>query len=92
MKNDIIIGFLRLRKPSEYAHRREITSNTLIIRELHVYGFEVPINKKPDFYQFQHRGLGRKLLEEGLKFLNETIISLQEKKISQEGPNDEDMV
>jgi len=46
--------------------------------------------KMRNYYEITESG--RKLLEEGLKFLNETMISLQEKKISQEGPNDEDMV
>ena len=60
---DIIVGFLRLRYPSEKAHRPEIDSKTTIIRELHVYGPEVPIGGKPVF-EWQHRGWGSRLLEE----------------------------
>ena len=59
--NDLIIGFLRLRIPSEKAHRPEIDSRTAIIRELHVYGPQVPIGEKPIF-EWQHQGWGRKLL------------------------------
>jgi len=61
IKNDILIGFIRLRKPSEYAHRKEVTQNTMLIRELHVYGPLVPIGEKPK-YEWQHKGYGAKLL------------------------------
>ncbi len=46
-----LIGFCRLR----------IFDNKAIIRELHVYGTQVPINSRSD--SFQHRGYGRKLLD-----------------------------
>lgn len=59
--DDVIIGLLRLRKPSDVAHRPEINQNTTIIRELHVYGSLVPLGKK-NTHSFQHRGFGRKLL------------------------------
>jgi elongator complex protein 3 len=60
---DILIGYLRLRIPSGKAHRREVDSATAIIRELHVYGQEVPVGLR---YQgaWQHTGLGRRLLLE----------------------------
>jgi len=61
IKRDIIIGFIRLRKPSEFAHRREITQNTMIVRELHVYGSALPIGRHNDA-SWQHRGYGAKLL------------------------------
>jgi len=61
--NDILIGFLRLRIPSEKAHRPEIDSKTTIIRELHVYGPQVPIGEKPIF-AWQHKSWGRILLRE----------------------------
>jgi len=57
---NIIIGFLRMRIPSEKAHRREVDSHTAIIRELHVYGPELPIGMYGD--SWQHRGWGTKLL------------------------------
>ena len=38
---DLIYGFLRLRKPSTNAHRKEITNDVAIVRELHVFGKSV---------------------------------------------------
>jgi elongator complex protein 3 len=60
---DVLIGYLRLRFPSAKAHRTEIDRSTAIVRELHVYGSEVPIGRR---YRdaWQHTGFGRKLLEE----------------------------
>lgn len=59
----VLIGYLRLRLPSSKAHRTEIDCSTAIIRELHVYGSEVPIGRR---YRdaWQHSGFGRELLEE----------------------------
>jgi len=53
-----IIGFCRLRFPSQ-ALRKEITENAAIIRELHVYGTAIDIEKTGDV---QHRGFGKALL------------------------------
>lgn len=61
-RNDIIIGFLRMRIPSEKAHRPEIDQHTAIIRELHVYGPELPVGEHG--FSWQHRGWGSKLLLE----------------------------
>lgn len=63
IKNDILIGFLRLRIPSEMAHRPEVTGKTALIRELRVYGPVVPIGERiPEAWQ--HREFGKKLLQE----------------------------
>lgn len=62
-KNDIILGFLRLRIPFK-SHRREIDSRSSIVRELRVMGLTVPIGNLPKDFQWQHKGLGRKLMEE----------------------------
>ncbi|NJE11048.1 tRNA uridine(34) 5-carboxymethylaminomethyl modification radical SAM/GNAT enzyme Elp3 [Thermococcus sp. MAR1] len=71
VKNDILIGFLRLRIPSEKAHRREINCcPSAIVRELHVYGPLVPIGGKPK-YEWQHRGYGRELLSEAERIARE---------------------
>lgn len=61
-EQDIIFGFLRLRFPSNQAHRPEINEKScVIIRELRVYGPVVNIGEKnPDAWQ--HFGLGEKLL------------------------------
>jgi len=58
-ENDILCGFVRLRFPSQSV-RSEITKDTALIRELHVYGFQTEIGKKGSL---QHKGLGKKLME-----------------------------
>lgn len=63
VRSDTIFGMLRLRIPSEFSHRPEISHNTAIVRELHVYGSLVPLReRKPE--SAQHRGLGASLLRE----------------------------
>ncbi|MGC8585363.1 MAG: tRNA uridine(34) 5-carboxymethylaminomethyl modification radical SAM/GNAT enzyme Elp3 [Thermoplasmata archaeon] len=61
LNNDAIIGYLRLRKPSDHFHRHELF-NGMIVRELKVLGEEVPVGYKFNM-AFQHRGYGRKLME-----------------------------
>ena len=62
--NDLLIGFLRLRKPSEDVHRPEMLGGEAAgIRELHVYGPMVEIGEKPA-EKWQHRGYGAELLKE----------------------------
>ena len=68
-KNDILIGFARMRKPGKH-FRPEIDSNTLGIRELHVYGPAVNLSKKDD-HSSQHRGIGKALLAEAEKIARE---------------------
>ena len=60
---DVLVGYLRLRFPSRKAHRPEVDEATSIVRELHVYGTEVPVGLR---YRdaWQHLGFGRKLLSE----------------------------
>ncbi len=67
-KNDII-GYLRLRMPSEKAHRKEIL-NSSIIRELKVLGNIVPIGEESE-NNWQHHGFGKKLLDEAEKISKE---------------------
>ncbi len=59
-KEGMIIGFIRLRIPGK-SIRKEITSESAIIRELHVYGKETEISKKG---KIQHTGFGVRLLNE----------------------------
>lgn len=61
LKKDILVGFCRLRIPYK-PFRKEITSQTALIRELHVYSGVVPVGMKPTLPEFQHRGFGKKLL------------------------------
>ena len=62
-ESDILIGYLRLRFPSTGAHRHEIDDASAIVRELHIYGPEVPVGQRSDS-AWQHKGFGRMLLSE----------------------------
>lgn len=62
VENDVLISLLRLRIPNN-PFRPEIDSETSIIREIHTYGPEVPINSKSED-SWQHRGYGKLLLKE----------------------------
>lgn len=54
-RQDILIGLLRLRKPSPVAFRPEIVpGEASIVRELHVYGSAVPVHDR-DPTKFQHQ-------------------------------------
>ncbi|MFX0108130.1 MAG: tRNA uridine(34) 5-carboxymethylaminomethyl modification radical SAM/GNAT enzyme Elp3, partial [Candidatus Hodarchaeota archaeon] len=70
-EQDIIFGFLRLRVPSDEAHRPEINrSSCAIIRELRVYGPVVEIGaRNPEAWQ--HLGLGERMLSEAERVGNE---------------------
>jgi elongator complex protein 3 len=59
--SDVLAGFLRLRIPSNKAHRTEIDDKTALVRELHVYGSLVPIGEKKSVVG-QHVGYGEELL------------------------------
>ncbi len=58
-QENIILGFCRLRFPSE-SLRKEITMKSGMIRELHVYGKSISIGKEG---KVQHRGIGKELLK-----------------------------
>mgnify|MGYP001598210598 FL=1 len=58
--DDMLLGFLRLRFPNK-SFRNEITGDSAIVREIHVYGEAASIGKKGEI---QHRGIGKKLMEE----------------------------
>jgi len=60
---DALVGFLRMRIPSEGTTRPEIDADTALVRELHVYGRMVPVGGRlPDAWQ--HRGWGESLMAE----------------------------
>jgi elongator complex protein 3 len=70
-ENDVLIGYLRLRIPSERAHRPEIRGEPCsIIRELHVYGPVVPVGKRLP-KAWQHKGYGAILLSESERITRE---------------------
>ncbi|MEM1983386.1 MAG: tRNA uridine(34) 5-carboxymethylaminomethyl modification radical SAM/GNAT enzyme Elp3 [Sulfolobales archaeon] len=60
--NDILVGLIRVRIPSDKAFRPEVDGKTAIVRELHVYGPQLPVSEKPTDYDTQHIGVGSKLL------------------------------
>jgi elongator complex protein 3 len=63
-ENNVLLGYLRMRIPSEQAHRPEITAMpSAIVRELHIYGPLVPVGKHFDG-AWQHKGYGTVLLAE----------------------------
>ena len=68
--DETIYGFLRLRKPSELSHRSEITQNSCIVRELHVFGKSIKIGEHEE-NSIQHSGLGRRLMNEAEKISRE---------------------
>jgi elongator complex protein 3 len=64
LETDTLIAYLRLRIPSQSAHRIEIVSNpSAIVRELHVYGPAVPVGER-DASSWQHKGHGISLVKE----------------------------
>jgi elongator complex protein 3 len=71
VKHDILIGLLRLRKPSHRAHRPEAKANAMLVRELHVYGPLVRVGEKAEAGEWQHGGWGRRLLEEAERLSRE---------------------
>jgi len=63
--NETLFGLLRLRiKPSMGS------GNSALIRELHIFGSEVPLSEKRD-EAAQHKGLGGKLLQEAERITRE---------------------
>ncbi len=76
-KDAYLVAYLRLRKPSEYAHRRELNDGkTMVVREVKVVGELVPIDKKPNKKtQLQHRGFGKLLMKNAEKIALEDFDS-----------------
>ncbi len=70
--DDILVGYIRLRIPSKFAHRPEIRSpeTTGLVRELHVLGQTVPVGSSPG-ERYQHRGFGTRLLAEAERVARE---------------------
>ncbi len=71
IQQDLLIGYLRLRIPGEWAHRPEIADQeAAIVRELHVFGKLVPVGDRVEG-AFQHRGYGAQLLGEAERLARE---------------------
>jgi elongator complex protein 3 len=72
IKQDILIGLLRLRCPSNKNSKSELkTEKTMLVRELHVYGPMVQVGKEAKINQWQHRGWGERLMQAAEKISNE---------------------
>lgn len=72
VKQDILIGLLRLRAPSPKAHRPEAkTAKSMLVRELHVYGPLVRVGEKAGAEEWQHRGWGERLVQEAERISRE---------------------
>ncbi|MEK6860453.1 MAG: GNAT family N-acetyltransferase, partial [Nanoarchaeota archaeon] len=69
LKNDLILGFIRLRIPNKIL-RKEITDKTAIIREVHVYSPSLSLGTRNND-SAQHRGLGQKLVKEAERIAKE---------------------
>ena len=69
-EQDILVGLLRLRKPSDEVFRPELKDGVSIVRELHVYGSVVPVAGR-DPTKFQHQGFGTLLMEEAERIAKE---------------------
>ncbi len=79
-----ILGFLRMRNTfspgrSELLDRKHPVKNSVVVRELHVYGKLLNIGSGKNSESFQHRGLGKKLMSEAERIAND---ELHVKKIS----------
>jgi elongator complex protein 3 len=61
-KNDILFGYCKLRFPQK-SFTKEITGDSALIRELHVFSPAVAIGKRSRT-SFQHKGIGKGLLKE----------------------------
>ncbi len=60
--DDCLLGFCRLRFPSQ-SLRKEITPDSALIRELHVYGEAVNIGSVGGKGKVQHTGIGKLLMQ-----------------------------
>ncbi|MFB6200705.1 MAG: tRNA uridine(34) 5-carboxymethylaminomethyl modification radical SAM/GNAT enzyme Elp3 [Halorhabdus sp.] len=61
-ERDLLVGFCRLRFPGEVV--RPELEDAAVVRELHVYGSEIPIGEEGGGgHDWQHRGYGRQLIE-----------------------------
>jgi len=70
VEGDVLVGFLRLRVPSEDAHRPEVEAGSVLVRELHVYGRMVPVGARLSG-AWQHRGWGGILMSEAERVASE---------------------
>jgi len=72
-KTNLLFGFLRLRLPAR-PHRKEITGRSAGIRELHVYGEQLPLGER-NLRSPQHSGFGKQLMDEAERIAREELDS-----------------
>lgn len=63
VKNDVLIGLLRLRHPSQ--------GDSMLVRELHVFGPTVQVGAQAESNQWQHKGWGERLMQEAERITQE---------------------
>jgi len=61
VNSNVLYGYCRLRFPS-LCLRKEITKESALVREIHVYSPAVPIGSVSE-NSFQHRGIGKRLMQ-----------------------------
>ncbi|MFA5246645.1 MAG: tRNA uridine(34) 5-carboxymethylaminomethyl modification radical SAM/GNAT enzyme Elp3 [Candidatus Micrarchaeia archaeon] len=71
--NDALMGICRVRKPSDESYVNEV-GNNCGVRELHVYGEELPISERK-IHATQHKGYGKALLAEAERIAKEEFDS-----------------
>ncbi|MEW6222833.1 MAG: tRNA uridine(34) 5-carboxymethylaminomethyl modification radical SAM/GNAT enzyme Elp3 [Candidatus Hadarchaeota archaeon] len=72
VEKDILVGLLRLRQPSEKAHRPEVkAARAMLVRELHVFGPLVQVGEEAGAGDWQHRGWGERLMQEAERISRE---------------------
>jgi len=65
IKQDVLIGLLRLRYPSNKIYRPELkTEKSMLVRELHIFGPMVQVGKEAKINEWQHKGWGERLIQE----------------------------
>jgi len=67
--NDALMGICRVRKPSDESYVKQVGDNCGV-RELHVYGEELPISERKE-HAAQHKGYGKALLAEAERVAKE---------------------
>jgi elongator complex protein 3 len=70
VKNDVIVGFARLRFPSKPL-REEITNHSVLLRELHVYGDTAAVGERTEL-KSQHKGYGKMLIDTAEKIAKQS--------------------
>ncbi|TMI39041.1 tRNA uridine(34) 5-carboxymethylaminomethyl modification radical SAM/GNAT enzyme Elp3 [Candidatus Bathyarchaeota archaeon] len=71
-EREFLVGYVRLRIPSETAHRFEIKGKQAgLVRELHIFGQTVPVGDRPWIKGYQHKGYGSQLLQEAERIATE---------------------